>query len=64
MDATKLGIDVEITGVDRPGIDKVEMERLARLLLSVGRKNNDNNMKKMRRSGRRGGAVRWRPYFS
>jgi len=64
MDATKLGIDVEITGVDRPGIDKVEMERLARLLLSVGPKNNDNNMKKMRRSGRRGGAVRWRPYFS
>jgi hypothetical protein len=67
MDATKLGIDVEITGVDRPGIDKVEMERLARLLLSVGPKNNnDNNMKKRSgwRSGRRGGAVRWRPYFS
>ncbi len=66
MDATKLGIDVEITGVDRPGIDKVEMERLARLLLSVGpKKNNDNNkMKKKRRNGRRGGAVRWRPYFS
>lgn len=66
MDATKLGIDVEITGVDRPGIDKVEMERLARLLLSVGPKNNnDNNMMKKRRSGRRGGgAVRWRPYFS
>ena len=65
MDATRLGIDVEITGVDRPGIDKVEMERLARLLLSVGPKNNnDNNMMKKRRSGRRGGAVRWRPYFS
>lgn len=65
MDATKLGIDVEITGVDRPGIDKVEMERLARLLLSVGPKNNDNNkMKKKRRNGRRGGTVRWRPYFS
>lgn len=65
MDATKLGIDVEITGVDRPGIDKVEMERLARLLLSVGPKNNDNSkMKKKRRNGRRGGAVRWRPYFS
>lgn len=65
MDATKLGIGVEITGVDRPGIDKVEMERLARLLLSVGPKNNnDNNMMKKRRNGRRGGAVRWRPYFS
>ena len=65
MDATKLGIDVEITGVDRPGIDKVEMERLARLLLSVGPKNNnDNKMMKKRRNGRRGGAVRWRPYFS
>jgi hypothetical protein len=64
MDATKLGMDVEITGVDRPGIDKVEMERLARLLLSVvpkPKKNHNNNKKKgmmRRRSG-----VRWRPYF-
>lgn len=54
MDATKLGMDVEITGVDRPGIDKVEMERLARLLLSVAPKN--------KRKGRKS-AVRWRPYF-
>jgi hypothetical protein len=61
MDATKLGMDVEITGVDRPGIDKVEMERLARLLLSVGpNQSNNNNQKKglRQRSG-----VRWRRYF-
>eukprot|EP00984_Skeletonema_dohrnii_P023647 scaffold12751_cov98-Skeletonema_dohrnii-CCMP3373.AAC.1 len=57
MDATKLGMDVEITGVDRPEIDKVEMERLARLLLSVAPKN-----KKKGRVGRRS-VVRWRPYF-
>eukprot|EP00986_Skeletonema_menzelii_P007149 scaffold2779_cov149-Skeletonema_menzelii.AAC.1 len=56
MDATKLGMDVEITGVDRPEIDKVEMERLARLLLSVAPKN------KKGRVGRRS-VVRWRPYF-
>ena len=56
MDATKLGMEVEITGVDRPGIDKAEMERLARLLLSVAPKD------KKGRGGRRS-AVRWRPYF-
>mmetsp|Transcript_9364 Transcript_9364/g.14311 ORF Transcript_9364/g.14311 Transcript_9364/m.14311 type:complete len:385 (+) Transcript_9364:134-1288(+) len=56
MDATKLGMDVEITGVDRPDIDKLETERLARLLLSVAPKN------KKGRVGRRS-VVRWRPYF-
>ena len=55
MDATKLGMDVEITGVDRPEIDKLETERLARLLLSVA-------PKKKKRVGRRS-VVRWRPYF-
>ena len=35
VDATKIGMDVEITGIDRPGIDKIETERLARMLLSV-----------------------------
>lgn len=51
LEAGKAGMDVELTGIDRPGIDKVETERLARLLLSVGPK-----------YGRRR-AVRWRPYF-
>lgn len=60
MDATKLGMDVEITGVDRPEIDKLEMERLARLLLSVAPK----DRKKMKgRAGQRRSVVRWRPYF-
>lgn len=58
MDATKLGMDVEITGVDRPEIDKLEMERLARLLLSVAPKD-----KKKGRVGQRRSVVRWRPYF-
>ncbi len=52
MEATKLGMDVEITGIDRPEIDKVEMERLARLLLSVGP--NKYTRRRM---------IRWRPYF-
>jgi len=43
---------VEITGIDRPDIDKVEMERLARLLLSVRpRKEQKRRM------------IRWRRYF-
>lgn len=38
LEAAKLGMDVEITGIDRPEVDKTETERLARLLLSVGPK--------------------------
>jgi hypothetical protein len=53
IEATKIGMDVEITGIDRPGIDKIETERLARMLLSV-RKGDSHP----RRS-----AVRWRRYF-
>ena len=53
VEATKIGMDVEITGIDRPGIDKIETERLARMLLSV-RKGDGHQ----RRS-----AVRWRRYF-
>jgi hypothetical protein len=53
VEATKIGMDVEITGIDRPGIDKIETERLARMLLSV-RKGDSHQ----RRS-----AVRWRRYF-
>ena len=53
VEATKIGMDVEITGIDRPGIDKIETERLARMLLSV-RKGDSHP----RRS-----AVRWRQYF-
>jgi len=52
LEAVKLGMDVEITGIDRPGIDKVETERLARLLLSVG----PDKFKRRR-------MVRWRRYF-
>ena len=51
MEAVKLGMDVEITGIDRPDVDKLETERLARLLLSVGPKY------KRRRN------IRWRQYF-
>ncbi|KAL3758981.1 hypothetical protein ACHAWU_003052 [Discostella pseudostelligera] len=52
METAKLGMDVEITGIDRPDIDKVEMERLARLLLSVRpRKEQKRRM------------IRWRRYF-
>jgi len=51
MEAAKLGMDVEITGIDREGIDRVETERLARLLLSV-------SPDKYRRRN-----VRWRKYF-
>ena len=63
MDATRLGMDVEITGVDRPDIDKVEMERLARLLLSVGSSKNKQKKGGGGRVGQRRSAVRWRPYF-
>lgn len=51
LEAGKLGMEVELTGIDRPGIDKRETDRLARLLLSVGRKT------------RRERAIRWRQYF-
>jgi len=51
MEAAKLGMDVEITGIDREGVDRVETERLARLLLSV-------SPDKYRRRN-----VRWRKYF-
>jgi hypothetical protein len=52
VESTRVGMDVEITGIDRPGIDKAETERLARLLLSA-RKGGD----------RRRSPVRWRRYF-
>lgn len=51
LDAVKLGMDVEITRIDRPGIDKRETDRLAWLLRSVGPK---------RQKPR---TVRWRKYF-
>ena len=51
LDAAKLGMDLEITGIDRPGIDKRETDRLAWLLRSVGPK---------RQKPR---TVRWRKYF-
>ena len=51
LEARKLGMDVEITVIDRPGIDKAEIERLARMLLSVS---SNYKLKKM---------VRWRKYF-
>ena len=53
VEATRVGMDVEITGIDRPGIDKDEVERLARLLLSA-RRGGDNQ---------RQSPVRWRRYF-
>ena len=52
METTKLGMDVEITGIDRPDVDKLEMERLARLLMSV-RPRNDQRSRN----------IRWRRYF-
>jgi hypothetical protein len=51
METTKLGMDVEITGIDRPDVDKVEMEQLARLLLSVRPRKDKRRM------------IRWRRYF-
>lgn len=50
LEAAKLGIDVEITGIDRPDVDKRETDRLARMLLSVAEVEKRSN-------------VRWRKYF-
>ncbi len=52
LETTKLGMDVEITGIDRPDVDKAEMEQLARLLLSVRPKKDQRRM------------IRWRRYFN
>jgi|Transcript_18970 hypothetical protein len=51
MEAAKVGMDVEITAIDRPDVDKRETDRLARMLLSVG-----DQKKKISN-------VRWRRYF-
>lgn len=50
LEAGKVGFDVEITGVDRPDIDKYQTDRLARMLLSVAQR-------------KRTSKVRWRQYF-
>eukprot|EP00956_Cyclotella_meneghiniana_P029424 scaffold71102_cov48-Cyclotella_meneghiniana.AAC.2 len=50
LEAGKVGFDVEITGIDRPDIDKYETDRLARMLLSVAQRKKTNK-------------VRWRQYF-
>ncbi|KAL3782247.1 hypothetical protein HJC23_000310 [Cyclotella cryptica] len=50
LEAAKVGMEVEITGIDRPDVDKVETDRLARLLLSVADKSKRSK-------------VRWRKYF-
>ena len=50
IEAAKVGIEVEITGIDRPDVDKNETNRLARMLLSVAERNKRSN-------------VRWRKYF-
>ena len=51
LEAAKIGMEVEITGIDRSDVDKFEMDRLARMLLSVGT------------SRKRMSKIRWRPYF-
>jgi len=51
IEATKLGMDVDITGVSRPEVDMEATERLARLLLSVGPKYKTRRI------------MRWRRYF-
>ncbi|KAL9186046.1 hypothetical protein ACHAXT_005284 [Thalassiosira profunda] len=51
LEATKLGMDVEVTGIGRPEVDQTETNRLARMLLSVGPKYKKKKL------------VRWRPYF-
>lgn len=53
VEASKVGMTVVITGIDRPGIDKAETERLAQMLLSVRGKGN----RELR------SPVRWRRYF-
>jgi hypothetical protein len=50
LEACKVGMEVEITGVDRMDVDKREVDRLARMLLSVAERNKRSN-------------VRWRGYF-
>ncbi|KAL7485136.1 hypothetical protein ACHAW6_010733 [Cyclotella cf. meneghiniana] len=50
LEAAKVGMEVEITGIDRPDVDKLETDRLARLLLSVADKTKRSK-------------VRWRKYF-
>ena len=51
LEATALGLDVDVTGVLRPGIDRGATERLARLLRSGG-----PHYRRQRR-------VRWREFF-
>jgi len=55
MEAKQIFPRVEITGVDRPGIDKKETMRLARLLSSVKPERN--------KRGDRVNIMRWRRYF-
>jgi hypothetical protein len=50
LEACKVGMEVEITGIDRRDVDKSEVDRLARMLLSVAERNKRSN-------------VRWRGYF-
>jgi hypothetical protein len=50
LEAAKLGMEVEITGIDRQDVDKVETDRLARMLLSVAERTKRSK-------------VRWRKYF-
>jgi len=51
VEATKVGMEVDITGVLRKDVDTEATERLARLLLSVGPKFKKRRM------------VRWRQFF-
>jgi hypothetical protein len=50
LEAGRVGMEVEVTGIDRPDVDKADVDRLARMLLSVG------DRKKRSK-------VRWRKYF-
>eukprot|EP00804_Cyclotella_cryptica_P007715 CCRYP_001334-RA/>CCRYP_001334-RA protein AED:0.39 eAED:0.39 QI:0/-1/0/1/-1/1/1/0/65 len=50
LEVAKVGMAVEIMGIDRPDVDKVETDRLVRLLLSVADKSKRSK-------------VRWRKYF-
>eukprot|EP00804_Cyclotella_cryptica_P029288 CCRYP_011706-RA/>CCRYP_011706-RA protein AED:0.11 eAED:0.11 QI:0/0/0/1/1/1/2/0/159 len=50
LETAKVGMEVEITGIDQPDVDKVETDRMARLLLNVAVKSKRSK-------------VRWRKYF-
>jgi len=51
LEAAKVGIEVEVTGIDRPDVDTIEMDRFVRMLMSVSK-------------AKKTPKTRWRKYFN